>query len=69
MPGEESPARFHIRKAARKRLPAMNAIQKMCAGPHGSIAKGTEIIKEVGKYIFSERISGRTPEETPPSAR
>jgi hypothetical protein len=47
----------------------MNAIQKMCAGPHGSIAKGTEIIKEVGKYIFSERISGRTPEETPPSAR
>ena len=34
------------------RLPTVSVIQRTCAGPHGSIAKG--IVKEnaVGKYIY-----------------
>ena len=41
----------HMRNAARIKLAPVATIQTICAGPHGSNAKGTVKTKAVGGYI------------------
>ena len=39
---------FHIRNAARMKLPAMRIIHSACAGPQGNSAKGAMKMKAAG---------------------
>jgi hypothetical protein len=44
--------RFHIRKAARVKTPAVSVSHNKCAGPHGSIAKGVTKMNVVGTCTY-----------------
>jgi hypothetical protein len=46
--GAKLAPKFQIKKEARIMLPMVRIIQSMCAGPHGSNAKGTVKENEVG---------------------
>jgi hypothetical protein len=53
--GAEFAPIFHIRNEAKMRLPAVSIIHSTCAGPHGSMAKGTVIGNAVGTFTFRSR--------------
>src|ERR1035441_6278028 len=50
--GAQFAPRFQIRNEPRMRLPTVSTIQSICAGPHGSNAKGTVKQNAVGRYTY-----------------